>query len=132
MNQRAFNLFTALVSFVLIMLAVLMVNTMTRTEERAIATVADLQQQSEMQTIADLRRGDAFQYVVFRIRHLMEEYFFRTDVYIPVQKGRTWDQMVYDDFACARMGVNCGSDPGDADRVQLADWISGAVTGTLF
>ncbi len=138
MNQRAFNLFTALVSFVLIMLAVLMVNMMTRTEERAIATISDLQQQSEMQTIADLARGDAFQSVVFNIRRYMELYFVNdaTDYangnenYIPLRKGDAWEDIIRN-FTCARLGVNCTTAEDDG-KVQLAQFVSTQIQGILY
>ncbi len=136
MNQRAFNLFTALVSFVLIMLTVLMVNTMTRTEDRAISTVMDLQQQSEMQTIADLTRGDAFQILVFRIRQSVEEYFVNTPAdeltnvnYITIQKAYSWDDIL-DDFACGRFGV-CPS-AGTGETSEIAEFMANGLGGLLY
>ncbi|MDO8625546.1 MAG: hypothetical protein Q7R47_05665, partial [Candidatus Diapherotrites archaeon] len=136
MNSRAFNLFTALVSFVLIMLAVLMVNTMTRTEERASATIADLTQQSEMQTIADLTRGDAFQIVVFKIRHALEDYFLRDETYAVIDADMDWQQIT-DNFSCSQLGL-CGPcvadplDPSKCGKTQLAGFVSKNIEGLIY
>lgn len=72
MNCRAFNLFTALVAFVMVLLVVILTNSMLQTEDKAIATVSDLSEQSEMQAVADLARADALQVFVYNMRFKME------------------------------------------------------------
>jgi len=94
MNQRAFNLFTALVSFVMILLAVILTNSMTQTEDKAVATLGELEQQSEIQAVADLARADALQVFIYNLRYGMESWITKEDNWFPLESGKTWPQVV--------------------------------------
>ena len=48
MDSKGFNLFTALVSFLLIMLAVLLIQSMIQTERNPADTIASIEARSEM------------------------------------------------------------------------------------
>ncbi len=74
MNERAFTLYTALLSFILILLAALLVNTMINAERISNEVVLEVEAQSRMQSFADLTRADALQVVNYGIRNAIEEY----------------------------------------------------------
>lgn len=111
LNQKAFNLFTALVSFVMILLTVILTNSMTQTEDKAISTLSDLELQSEMQAVADLARGDALQVFIYNLRAKMETWLTKPDNYFPLQPGKTWDELVNDYVA-----LNFGSTKPDPNN----------------
>lgn len=73
-NQRGFTLYTALLSFILILLAGLLVNTMVNSERISNQVVLEVESQSRMQSLADLTRADALQVVNYGIRNAIEEY----------------------------------------------------------
>lgn len=96
MNQRAFNLFTALVSFVMIMLTVILTNSMTQTEDKAVSTLSDLELQSEIQAVADLARGDALQVFIYNLRYKMESWLTNPNNWFPLESNKDWKQIVND------------------------------------
>src|SRR3989344_5777779 len=73
-TAKGFTLFTALVSIILIVLAVLLAQSMIRTERNVTDTISDIQEQQEMQAMADLARADAMQVFNFGIRYQIEQY----------------------------------------------------------
>lgn len=73
-GQRGFTLFTALVAFILIVLAMLLVQSMISTERNVSDTISDISEQEDMQAIADLSRADALQVFNFGIRYSIETF----------------------------------------------------------
>ncbi len=109
MNQRAFTLYTALLSFVLILLAGLLVNTMINAERVSNEVILEVQAQSRMQSLADLTRADALQVVNYGIRNAIEEYTQQLDnPYLYAQQTTQW-QDVIDDFSAFFFGAQNGS-----------------------
>ncbi len=117
MNQRAFNLFTALVSFVMILLAVILTNSMTQTEDKAIATLGELEQQSEIQAVADLARGDALQVFIYNLRYGMESWITKEDNWFPLESGKKWNGAdgIVESYIRINFGGDCVPDPGQSD-----------------
>ena len=74
-NQRGFTLFTALISFVLIFLVVLLVQIMISSERTTSEIISDVEEEQEMQAIADLARADALQAFNLTMREAIEELF---------------------------------------------------------
>ncbi|MFH0954802.1 MAG: hypothetical protein V1777_01750 [Candidatus Micrarchaeota archaeon] len=144
LNQSAFNLFTALVSFVLIILAVLLTNAMTQTEDKAIATVSDLEQQSQMQAIADLARADALQVFTYNLRLRMEGWLTNPsqENYFPLQpslgcdpapndteRKKCWQKLV-DNYVSVNFGGGCAI-AGQPCNQQFAHELTNNMVGTL-
>ncbi|MFH1545309.1 MAG: hypothetical protein ABIE23_04480 [archaeon] len=75
MDRKGFTLFTALVAFVLIVLSVLLVHGMIRAERDRIDLIAGIEEQTTMQTIADMERSDAMQILIYDLRFIMERWF---------------------------------------------------------
>src|SRR3989344_799498 len=75
--QKGFTLFTALVAFILIVLAMLLVQSMISTERTTSDIISDISEQQEMQAIADLARADALQVFNFGIRYTIEDFSTR-------------------------------------------------------
>ncbi|AJF60238.1 MAG: hypothetical protein QT03_C0001G0743 [archaeon GW2011_AR10] len=71
---KGFTLFTALVAFILIVLSVLLVQTMIRTERNTTDIISDIQEEQEMQAIADLARAEALQTFNYGIRFSIEDW----------------------------------------------------------
>ena len=99
MREKAFNLFTALVSFVLIVLALLLAQNMMQTERNTVDIIRSIEEQAEMQAIADLSRADAMQVFNYGVRWQISEYLIDPgNYYILGPEARTW-QEVQNDFA---------------------------------
>jgi hypothetical protein len=108
MNERAFTLYTALLSFILILLAALLVNTMINAERISNEVVLEVEAQSRMQSFADLTRADALQVVNYGIRNAIEEYTQNTGNAYPYSSNTTnWEQ-VQDNFSNFFFGGNGG------------------------
>lgn len=72
--QKGFNLFTALVATMLVVLAVLLVQAMNSTQRQAIDTIKDIEEEQKMLAVADLAKADALQVFNFGIRYSIEEW----------------------------------------------------------
>src|SRR3990167_7452966 len=75
MGQKGFNLFTALVAIVLVVLAALLAKTMVDSESKTSNIISDIEEEQKMQTIADLAKADALQAFNFGIRFTIERHF---------------------------------------------------------
>ena len=78
MDRKGFTLFTALVSFVLILLSAMLVQTMIKAERDRTEVISNISEQAEMQAMADLARAEALQTFNYAIRKDMEEFFDNT------------------------------------------------------
>ena len=103
-NQRAFNLFTALVSFVLIILSVLLVTIMIKSERTTVDSINDIAEGTELQAASDLARADAIQVFNYGIRYQIEIWLTNPDnFYLMTTDKLTWKDVV-DDFARSNFG----------------------------
>ncbi|HIH21817.1 MAG: hypothetical protein QT12_C0011G0002 [archaeon GW2011_AR21] len=106
MNSRAFTLFTALVSFVLIALAFVLVQSMIEAERASSQTIDTISEQTEMQNVADLARADALQVFNIGVRYQLEWWITdpQNEFYaLDLESASDWQKMV-DDFAAAELG----------------------------
>src|SRR3989338_5748360 len=123
-QARGFTLFTALVSIILIVLTTLLAQAMTRTERNVTDTIADVQEQQEMQAMADLARADSMQVFNFGVRYQIEQYLTNPDNSILITPDNvTWNEIVRG-FAIANFG---GTDSG----VQFANRTANHLTNIL-
>lgn len=72
--QRGFNLFTALVATILVVIAVLLTQQMTRTERSTTDVINNIEEEQKMLAVADLAKADALQVFNFGIRFAIEEW----------------------------------------------------------
>ena len=101
MNSKAFTLFTALVSFVLIALGFVLVQSMIEAERSSAQTIETIDEQTEMQNIADLARADALQVFNIGVRYQFELWITSpTNEFYILDKdsANDWERMI-DDFA---------------------------------
>ncbi|HLC36824.1 MAG TPA: hypothetical protein VJK05_04435, partial [archaeon] len=75
MNEKAFTLFTALISFLLIILTTLLVTNMIQTTRSTSDVINSIEEQTQLQAIADLARADAIQTFNYNVRNKIEAYF---------------------------------------------------------
>lgn len=75
MNRKGFTLFTALVSFVLILLTAMIVQTMIKAERDRTEVISNIEEQAEMQAMADLTRAEALQTFNYSLRKTIEGFF---------------------------------------------------------
>ncbi len=105
MNERAFNLFTALVAALLLMLTVLLVNSMTQSERKTADTIAGIQSRSDLEAVAEMARTDAMQLFNFGLREKIEDWLTREDfggVTLNLQ-DKSWED-IQRDFAESKFG----------------------------
>src|SRR3990167_1568119 len=123
-TAKGFTLFKALVSIILIVLTVLLAQSMIRTERNVTDTIADVQEQQEMQAMADLARADSMQVFNFGVRYQIEQYLTNPQNSILITPDTvTWNELVRD-FAIANFG---GTDSG----VQFANRTANHLTNIL-
>jgi len=94
MKCKGFTLFTALVSFVLIVLSIMLVQGMINAERARIETITAIEEQAKMQEIADHERNDALQLLVYDIRFELEDYFNRETAIGPLCYDCNFDELV--------------------------------------
>ncbi len=112
--NRGFTLFTALVAFILIVLAMLLVQSMISTERSVSDVITDISSQEEMQAIADLSRADALQVFNYNVRYSIEEFSVKdtepkdskpdNPYYIFARDPVGWEEM-QSEFVKDRFGV---------------------------
>jgi len=131
MNSRGFNLFTAIVSFLLITLAVLLVQSMIQSERRAVDTLRAMESRADIEAVADNAAADAVQLFNYKLRLKLARYIAQssggTNNYFSLDlQEKKWDEIV-DSFVSSRFG-------GDIDPVtdiprnqQFATEVAGAM-----
>lgn len=92
LNERAFTLFTALISFILIALTMLLISSMTATSTNTENIIASIEEQTKMQALADLARADAVQTFNYGVRRRFEEYFLG-ESRVTITRGQTWEDI---------------------------------------
>jgi len=125
LNEKGFNLFTALISFLLIMLAVLLIQSMIQTERNAADTIAKIESRSKLEATAEMARADAMQVFNYALRKKIEDWL--TD---PERGGltlelhnKTWEE-IQDEFAASKFGGEQGS--------QFAKFTASSLEGLFY
>ena len=67
-KEKGFNLFTALVSLLLVSITLVLIFNMIKTEETNLALIQDQSSSSDLITVSDLARADAFDVFVVTLR----------------------------------------------------------------
>lgn len=123
MNKRAFNLFTALVAFVLIMLTVLLVQNMFSAERSVSGTATKLEKLSKLDAIAHVTRADALQIFNYYLRIQLETHLSSNGVKYgmptDIEKLRNWEE-IPKDYALVTFGASAVSGGGE----QLAGYMA--------
>ncbi len=86
LNNRGFNLFTAMVSLILIAITLVLIFNMIKTEETHLALIEDQSSTSDLITVADLARADAFNLFVVSLREKWEEHRNNPDNFITINR----------------------------------------------
>src|SRR3989338_10598697 len=92
--RKAFTLFTALIAFILIALVMLLIGNMIWTSKTNSDIIGSIEEQSTMQSIADLARADALQTFNYNVRRKLESYFLESDNVIIVRSSDNWEKIV--------------------------------------
>ena len=110
MNKRGFNLFTALISFLLILLAVLLVQSMIQAERNATDTVDHIESRSKLEATSEMARADAMQVFNYALRKKIEDWLVspETGVVFLKLEDKSWEE-IQDDFAESKFGGTQGS-----------------------
>lgn len=139
--QKGFNLFTALVATILVVIAVLLTQQMTRTERSTTDIINNIEEEQKMLAVADLAKADALQVFNFGIRFAIEEwlttdsspadgvpdnyYLLTPDVAL---QPDAWER-IKKDFARTHFGLSDSS--GRDSGTQLATLASNHLTDLL-
>ncbi len=115
--QKGFNLFTALVALMLIVISVLLTQAMTRTQRNFQDIYSSIEEEQKMLAIADLAKADALQVFNFGIRFAIEDWltYDKENDGIPdnaylltpdkALQDDAWEK-IKTDFAQTQFGVN--------------------------
>jgi len=79
MNSKGFNLFTALVAIILILLTGLLINTMIQTESSTKNTLQNIANEEKINAVSETVRENVTQLVNFRIRWVINNYFMQSN-----------------------------------------------------
>ena len=96
-NNKGFSLFTALVSLLLISISLILIFNMVKTEDTYLSMIEDQSSNSDIITIADLARADAFNLFVVSLRANWETYRNSKDNTIILRRAdmdKNWDSFV--------------------------------------
>ncbi len=104
MDERAFNMFTALVAFILIALSALLVQQMTASERTAYEVIRSIECKSEIKAISDMKRADTFQTFNYLLRYRIADFFGSSPTELNM-RGKDWDTLVHD-FQTEKFGSN--------------------------
>lgn len=126
-NDKGFNLFTALISFLLIMLAVLLIQSMIQTERNAADTIANIESRSRLEATAEMSRADAMQVFNYALRKKIEDWLTDPDrggLTLQLQ-DRTWEE-IQQEFAESKFGK------AQADGSQFAKFTASSLEGIFY
>src|SRR3989344_652713 len=117
MNSKGFTLFTALIAFILIVLSLVLVQSMTSTEASVSEVVTSISEQQEMQAIADLLRADALQEFNYGVRLSIEKFTKINEYLINTSTSDLpdWEDMK-NEFIADRFGVNDTTEVGEGGQ----------------
>jgi len=104
-SSRGFNLFTALVSFLLIMLAVLLIQSMIKAERDTADEIARIESSSQLEAVAEMARADALQVFNYSLRKKIEEWLTdpdRGELTLQLQ-NKSWND-IKKEFAESKFG----------------------------
>jgi len=105
-KEKGFNLFTALVALLLVSITLVLIFNMIKTEETNLSLIQDQSSSSDLITVANLARADAFDVFVVSLRSQWEYRFSDPNNYIKITRNfvdYNWDtfvnQEIYDLFS---------------------------------
>lgn len=127
MNQKGFNLFTALISVLLIMLAVLLIQSMIQTERNTVDTITANENRSRLEATAEMARADAMQVFNYALRKKIEDWLTdpeRGGLTLNLQ-NRSWDE-IKKDFAESKFSSS------QADGSQFAKFTASSLEGIFY
>lgn len=134
-DRKGFTLFTALISFLLIILSAVLVQSMIRAESNTVDIISDAQEQIEMQAVADLARADAMQVINYAVRKNLEEWLMAPDYsdqpenFFAIEskndRYKDWDLLI-NEYTKSHFGTGEG-----AHTSQLASFVSNSITSIL-
>lgn len=113
---RGFTLFTALVGFILLVLALLLVQSMISTEQSVSDVISNISSEEDMQAIADLSRADSLQVFNYGVRKTIEFHSTRdedkdglpeNEYYLTGEVAGDWKKLK-EDFVKSRFGIKPG------------------------
>jgi len=101
LNERAFNLFTALLAMILIVLTSILVSSMMQSESNTKTIISKLVNQSKLESMSRLVRADAFQSFNYTTREKIEEWLSRPDNDFTIDEREKWEDwdLIVDEFA---------------------------------
>jgi len=127
MKEKGFNLFTALISFLLIMLAVLLIQSMISAERNAADTIAKAEARSRLEATAEMARADAMQVFNYALRKKIEDWLTDPDrggLTLNLQ-NRSWDE-IKQDFAESKFSAT------QSDGSQFAKFTASSLEGIFY
>ena len=131
LSFKGFTLFTALVSFALIALTALLVQGMIKAERDSLNLLSNIEEQAELQAIADLERADALNTFNFSLRFALEEYFTNPEQggVLNIQ-GKNWSELKKNFAQVYFAGVRDAGGESRQFATFLTDQLKSSLQGT--
>ena len=131
LSFKGFTLFTALVSFALIALTALLVQGMIKAERDSLNLLSNIEEQAELQAIADLERADALNTFNFSLRFALEEYFTNPEQggVLNIQ-GKNWSELKRHFAQVSSAGVRDAGGESRQFATFLTDQLKSSLQGT--
>ena len=121
MNQQAFNLFTALISFILIILSVLLVQSMIQSERNTSTIISNIENESKLRAVGELERADKIQLFNYYVRLSMENWLTTPENEFTLDfREKNWEE-IQNDLAVAYFG--------GGTKVNFAEFASNTMLG---
>ena len=96
-TQKGFTLFTALISLLLVSISLALIFNMINTEETYLSLIQDQSSLSDLMTVGDIARADAFNTFIITLRTQWESYKSKDDAAFKLDRkymDQNWDEFV--------------------------------------
>ncbi|PIU21851.1 MAG: hypothetical protein COT15_00160, partial [Candidatus Diapherotrites archaeon CG08_land_8_20_14_0_20_34_12] len=121
MNSKGFNLFTALVAIILILLTGLLINTMIQTESSTKNTLQNIANEEKINAVSETVRENVTQLVNFRIRWVINNYFMQSNkVTFELDTAINYDLM-RDEFIKSYFSTSFADEFANATEAYIAN-----------
>ena len=138
MNKKGFNLFTALVAAILILLTTLLISAMIQSESSVRGIIQEKDQQARLESVAEIMQNDSVNLFNYYMRQRIEAWivgepdnFFSVDNPEDCGNEEECFEAIKNDFAESNFGVNIVNPTGPPQNASFVSYLSFRVCGIM-
>src|SRR3989338_8327145 len=131
MNKKGFNLFTALVAAILILLTTLLISAMIQSESSVRGIIQEKDQQARLESVAEIMQNDSVNLFNYYMRQRIEAWivgepdnFFSVDNPEDCGNEEECFEAIKNDFAESNFGVNIVNPTGPPQNASFVSYLS--------